>query len=125
MAFNLEHFTRRLLTETLFYDEEYGALGNLSLIDPQAQRERYVSSYLPDDGTFVIEQATEWETDANVDANVDADESDEIGYALVVDTEEHGAFETADEAAEELLRLARDQDLLPSITLLFEEDEVS
>ncbi len=117
-AFNLDHFTRRLITETLFYDEEFGALGNLSLIDTEAGQERYVASYLPEDGTFVIEKATEWETD------VEPDEEDEIGYTLAVDSEEYGAYETAEEAAEVLLNLARDQNLLPSITLLFEEDEV-
>lgn len=117
-AFNLEHFTRRLLTEALFYDEEYGALGNLSLIDPKARREQYVASYLPDDGQFIIEKATDWE-------GYDREEDDEIGYALAVDSEEHGSYETADEAAEVLLALARDEGLLPSITLLFEEDEIA
>ncbi len=118
-AFNLEDFTRRLLTETLFYDEEYGALGNLSLIDPEAAQERYVASYLPEEGTFIIEEATEWET------NVETDEEDEIGYALAVDSEEHGAYETPDEAAEVLLSLAREEGLFPSITLLFDDDEVA
>ena len=117
-SFNLEDFTRRLLTETLFYDEEYGALGNLSLIDTEAAQERYVASYLPEDGSFVIEEATEWETD------VDSDEEDAIGYALAIDSEEHGAYDTAEEAADVLLALARNEGLLPSITLLFEEDEV-
>lgn len=118
-SFNLEHFTRRLITETLFYDEEYGALGNLSLIDPAADKERYVASYLPEDGTFVIEEATEWET------GIEPEEDDEIGYVLAVDSEEYAVYETAEEAAETLLKLARDHGLLPSITLLFEEDEVS
>ena len=118
-SFNLEHFTRRLITETLFYDEEYGALGNLSLIDPEVGKERYVASYMPEDGTFVIEEATEWESD------VVPDEEDEIGYALAVDSEEYAVYETAEEAAETLLTLARDHGLLPSITLLFEEDEVA
>jgi hypothetical protein len=117
--FNLEHFTRRLITETLFYDEAYGALGNLSLIDPEAGRERYVASYLPEDGTFSIEEATAWETE------IDSDEDDAIGYALAVELEEYGAYETAEEATEVLLNLARDQGLLPSVTLLFEEDEVT
>lgn len=115
--FNIEHFTRRLITESLFYDEEYGALGNLSLIDPAAGQERYVASYLPEEGLFAIEEATEWE-------DLDPGEDDEIGYALAVDSEEYGTYETPEEAAEVLLQLARDQDLLPSITLLFEEDEV-
>ena len=43
---------------------------------------------------------------------------------LAVEFDEYGAYETAEEAAEMLLTLARDQNLLPSITLLFEEDDV-
>ena len=62
---------------------------------------------------------TRWETD------IDADEDDAIGYALAVDSDEHGAYETAEEAADVLLALAREEGLLPSITLLFEEDEVA
>ena len=116
--FNIEHFTRRLIVETLFYDDEYGALGNLSLIDPDARRERFLASYVPDDGTFMIEEATEWE-------EYEPDESDEIGYALAVDSKEHGCFETPEEAADVLIGLAREHGLLPSVTLLFEEDEVS
>ena len=115
--FNHEHFTRRLITETLFYDEEYGALGNLSLIDTESGKERYIASYSPADGNFIVEEATEWE-----DYTPGAD--DEIGYALAVDSTLHGEFESPDEAAEVLLGLAREHGLLPSITLLFEEDEV-
>ncbi len=117
-AFNLEHFTRRLLTETLFYDEEYGALGNLSLIDTDHNQERYVASYLPEEGTFIIEEATEWE-------DHDPAEDDDIGYALAVDSDEYGTYETPEETAEVLLHLARELNLMPSITLLFEEDEVA
>lgn len=117
-SFNIDHFARRLIAETLFYDEEYGALGNLSLVDPNAGRERYIASYLPEDGSFAIEEAVEWE-----DAS-DLEVEDEIGYVLAVDTEEYGAYETPEEAAEVLLQLARQHSLMPSITLLFEEDEV-
>ncbi|ARA94591.1 MAG: hypothetical protein D6685_12780 [Bacteroidetes bacterium] len=116
-AFNLEHFTRRLITETLFYDEEYGALGNLSLIDVASGKERFIASYSPSDGLFLIEEATEWE-------DYNPDEDDEIGYALAVDSTLHGEYETPDEAADVLLGLAREHGLMPSITLLFEEDEV-
>lgn len=117
-SFDLDHFGRRLLAETLFYDEEYGALGNLSLIDTENLKERYIASYVPSDGTFSVEEATEWE-------DYDPDEDDEIGYALAVDSKEHGCFETPEDAAEALLTLAREHGLLPSITLLFEEDEVT
>lgn len=116
--FNLDHFTRRLIAETLFYDDEYGAIGNLSLIDPQARKERYLASYVPDDGTFVIEEATEWE-------NYEPIEGDEIGYALAIDSKEFGCYETPEETSEALLLLATEHNLLPSVTLLFEEDEVS
>ena len=117
-AFDLEHFTRRLIGETLFYDDEYGALGNLSLIDPEARRERYLSSYVPEDGTFIVEEALEWEEYEPV-------ENDEIGYTLAVDSKEYGCYDTPEEAAEALLGLAREHGLLPSVTLLFEEDEVT
>ncbi|HEX7072227.1 MAG TPA: hypothetical protein VF190_15550 [Rhodothermales bacterium] len=116
--FNIERFTQRLIEETLFYDDEYGAIGNLSLIDPSSRRERYLSSYVPDDGTFVIEEATEWE-------DFTPEEGDEIGYALAVDSKEHGSYDTPEEAASVLMSLAREHSLLPSVTLLFEEDEVS
>jgi hypothetical protein len=117
-TFNMDHFTRRLITETLLYDAEYGVLGNLSLIDVESGQERYVAYIAPEDGLFIIEEATEWE-------DYSPDSEDEIDYALAVDSVEYATFETADEAAEVLMQLARDQSLLPSITLLFEEDEVA
>ena len=116
--FDLEDFARRLIAETLFYDEEYEALGNISLVDNRIEQERFVASYSPEDGVFVIEEATNWEEYESGDA-------DEIGYALAVDSREHGSYETADEAADELLSLARSFKLVPSITLLFEEDDAS
>jgi len=116
--FNLEHFARQLLAETLFYDEEYGALGNLSLIDPEMGRERYIASYLPDDGLFTIDEALDWEDGPA------PGEDDEIGYRLAIDSEEYGTYELPEEAAQVLLQLANEQGLLPSITLLFEEDEL-
>lgn len=115
--FNAEHFMRRLIAETLFYDEEYGALGNLSLIDESQSRERFVASYIPDTGDFMVEEATEWE-------DLEDDEDDEIGYALAVDSNEYGTYDTPEKTAEALLALAKQHNLTPSITLLFEEDEV-
>lgn len=112
--FNIEHFARRLIGETLFYDEEYGAIGNLSLVDVETGRERYIASYLPDEGLFIIEEALEWEDEQN---------EVEIGYALAIETDEYATFETPEETSQVLLQLARDGSLLPSITLLFEKDE--
>ena len=116
-SFNLEDFTRRLLTETLFYDEEYGALGNLSLIDQEAGQERYVASYQPEDGSYIIEEATAWETEIDQE-----EEDDAIGYALAITLEDHGEYDTPEEAVETLLLLAREEGLLPSITLLFDDE---
>lgn len=115
-AFNLDDFTLRLITETLFYDEEYGAVGNLSLIDTEDAKERFIAAYVPDETTFVVEEATAWE-------DYEGDEDDEIGYALAVDTTEHGTYETPDEAAAEMLKLAARFNLMPSITLLFDEED--
>ncbi len=114
--FNTDQFLRRLIGETLFFDEEYGVGGNLSLIDEQNSKELFVSAYLPDSGEFVIEEATEWE-------DYEAGADDDIGYALAVDSKEHGAYQTPDEVADALMALARDRNLMPSITLRFEEDE--
>ena len=116
-AFNIEHFTRHLIAEALFYDEEYGAVGSLSLIDPDTSQERFIASFMPDDGTFVIEEATAWE-------DFEPDEDDEVGYALAVDSEEYASYDLPEETAEALLLLAREHALLPSITLLFEEESV-
>ncbi|MDA0378561.1 MAG: hypothetical protein O2899_03625 [Bacteroidetes bacterium] len=115
-VFDTDHFVLRLIAETLFYDEEYEALGNLSLIDPEEKCERYVASFAPEDGLFVLEEATEWE-------DYEPGEADDIGYALAVDSREVETFETAEDAAAALLRLAREHGLAPSITLLFEEEE--
>ena len=113
--FNVDQFALQLLTEALFYDEEYGALGNVSLIDKESVREKYLASYDPDRDTFLIEEAVEWE-------ELDADEDGEVDYALAVDGEEHGTYGTPEEAAEVLLTLARDHNLAPSFMILFDED---
>ena len=115
MPFNVDHFARQLLIEALFYDEEYGALGNVSLIDKDSVRERFLASYDPERETFLIEEAVEWE-------DLDADEDGEIDYALAVDGKEHGTYETPEDAADVLLALARENDLGPSFMILFEED---
>ena len=113
--FNVDQFARQLLAEALFYDEEYGALGNVSLIDKESVRERYLASYDPDRDTFLIEEAVEWE-------ELDADEDGEVDYALAVDGQEHGTYGTPEEAAEVLMDLARDNNLAPSFMILFDED---
>lgn len=115
MPFNSDQFARQLLIEALFYDNEYGALGNVSLVDKESVRERYLASYDPERDTYLIEEAVEWE-------DIDADVDGEVDYALAVDGKEYGTFETPDDAADALLGLAREHDLAPSFMILFEEE---
>ncbi len=116
MAFSIEHFARQLLIEALFYDEESVALGSISLIDEAAQRELYLASYDPDRDVYLVEEAIEWE-------DLDADADGEVDYALAVDGNEHGTYDSPEDAADVLLNLAREHNLVPSFMLLFEEDE--
>ncbi len=115
--FNLEQFVRLLLAETLFYDDEYGAIGSLSLIDTQKKRECFIASFMPEDGAFAIEEATAWEKDGVGE--------EAIGYELAVDSKENASFNSPEEAAGALLKLAKRHNLLPGITILFEEDEIT
>lgn len=116
---DLENISLRLIAETLFYDQEYGLVGSLSLVDPEASKERYIASFMPDDGTFLVEEATAWE------AEVPPMEDDaEVAYALAVESTPHGRYDIPEEAAAVVLQLAREHDLLPSFTVLFEDEEL-
>ena len=114
-AFSSDDFARRLIAEALFYDAEYAVLGTLSLVDLESQREMVLASYSPDDDVFVVEDATIWE-------DYESGQEDDIGYALAVDSTIAGSFASAEEAAVMILQKAREASLVPSITMLFEED---
>ncbi len=116
MAFSIEQFARQLLMESLFFDEEYAALGNISLIDQENLRERFLASFDPERGAYLVEEAVEWE-------DIDADEDGEVDYALAVDGTEYGSYPTPEQCADALLGLARDHNLAPSFMLLSDEDE--
>ena len=117
-TFDVADFAAQLLAESLFYDDEFGAIGNVSLVDPVESRECFIASFVPDVGRFVIEQAVEWE-----DYDVDSDD-DEIGYVLAVESDEYGSYATPYDAADVLLSIAEDNGYVPSITLLFEEEDL-
>lgn len=114
-TFTTERFARHLLAEALFYDEEYGAVGTVSLVDPDAEREHYIAFFFPEEGAFVIEEATTWEEERD---------DDEVGYALATGSGEHGRYGLPEKAAEALLELAQEHGLLPSLALLFEDEAV-
>ena len=118
-SFDLDNFTHRLLAESLFYDLEYGLLGSVSLIDPEAKKEMYIASFMPDDGTYLIEEATDWE-----DVPDELEDDEEVAYALATASDVHGTYEIPEVAANEVLALAREEDLLPSMTVLFEDEEL-
>jgi hypothetical protein len=118
MSFDPDYFSRQLIAESLFYDAEYAALGTLSLIDLESSRECIIAAYSPDEEMFVVELATEWE-------EYEPGNEDDIGYALAVDSDELGTYATADEAADVLLAKARELNLLPSMTMLFSEEEIN
>jgi hypothetical protein len=116
--FDLENFTHRLLAESLFYDLEYGLIGSVSLIDPDTEKEMYIASFMPDDGSFMIEEATAWEDPPELE-----DEED-VAYALATESTVYGTYDIPEVAAETVHTLAREQDLLPSVTVLFEDEEL-
>lgn len=118
MAFDLKNFTHRLIAETLFYDYETGAVGTLSLIDTDVSKERYLVSFMPDDGTFLIEEATAWEDD------YETSEDEDVAYALATESDVYSTYAIPEVAAAAFLQLAEEQDLLPSFTLLFEDEEL-
>lgn len=118
MPFDLENFTHRLLAESLFYDLEYGLVGSVSLIETEEEREAYIASFMPDDGTYMIEEATAWE-----DAPV-IEEEEDVAYALATESTVYGTYDIPEVAANALLSLGREHDLLPSVTVLFEDEEL-
>lgn len=117
-TFDLENFTHRLLAESLFYDLEYGLVGSVSLVDPEEEREMYIVSFMPDDGSYMIEEATAWEDPPELE-----DEED-VAYALAIESTVYGTYEIPEVAANATLTLAREKDLLPSVTVLFEDEEL-
>lgn len=117
-SFDLQNFTHRLIAEMLFYDQEYGIVGSLSLVNREAEREAFIVSFMPDDGTYLIEEATAWESEIP-----DADEDGEaVAYALAIDSTEHSTYEIPEAAATATHALAEEHDLLPSFAFLFEDE---
>lgn len=113
----MKKFAVVLLSEALFFDEEFGATGYVSLIDEESAREVYMASFVPEEGVFGIDEAVAWDEE-------DDEDEDEIRYDMATKTKRRASFSTPIEAAEYLLELAERNDLLPSMTLLFEDDVV-
>lgn len=114
-SFDLDAFSIRLLAEAMFYDEEYGAIVNISLISEAEQKEKYIAYYLTEEQHFVIDKVTDWEA-------YDPEEEGAIGYALAIDSDEFMSAPSPLVVAEEVLKLAKAENLIPSVSLFFEEE---
>ncbi len=114
-SFDLKQFSSRLIAESLFYDAEFGAIGNVSLISEEEKKEMYITYFLTEESKFVIDKVTKWE-------EVEEEELEAIGYALAVDSDEHMASESQDDIAREMMALAEKFNLMPSVSLFFEEE---
>ena len=112
MAFDAEAFAHTLLSEVLFFDAEYHVIGSVSLIDADAQRERFIAAFDPDEEVFLIEEATDWEEE----------DDDDLGYRLAADGTIHRRYATSAETATALLALADLHNLQPVFLPLFEEE---
>lgn len=117
-SFNLEHFAKSLIAQSLFCATDVGVWNSVGLIDPASHRERYVATLEPSAETYLIEEATAWES------RTDTPGEDAIGYRLATDFEEHGVYDSGDEAAEVLLELARAEGLEPAIMLVYDLPDV-
>ena len=107
-------FASQLIYESLLYDEEFGAIGMLSLIDVEASHELYIAYFVPEDQVYTIEKATRWESDDQEDA--------EIGYTFASHTEPVLTSESAEEATQRLLDLIDAGNLRPSLAIVFEDE---
>lgn len=111
--FDLTEFSRTLLAETLYYEDNFGLVGSVSLVDPAKSREVYLASFDPEEGQFVVERATAWEPAEDL----------RIDYTLASDGNLVGTFERGEGAATQLLDLARREGLIPRFHLLYEDQE--
>ncbi len=115
VPFDMAHFAHRLLAEVLFYDPEHNTLGNISLIDQDSREERFLASFDPEEGQYLIEEAVRW-------AEEEEDE-EEFEFFYATDGKTYGLYETPEETAEVLIALAEHHHLVPSFLLLLEELE--
>lgn len=108
-TFNPTEFARTLLAETLYFDDEHGSIGSVSLVDVDSGKEQYMASFDPESELWLIEKATEWD-----------DEAVE-GFMMATDGVTVGEFSDPLDAAGSVLELAAETGLTPVFLPLFEE----
>jgi hypothetical protein len=108
---DLETFSKELLTEMLFYEENFGLVGTVSLVDMNAGKERYLGSFDPDEGAFILEEATAW-------APV---EDEAMEYELAMEGEIVETITDPGKMANELFTRAVSEHLTPHLQILYED----
>lgn len=107
--FDIAEFAKTLLAETLYFDDEHGSIGSVSLVDPLTGKELYMASFDPESDVWLLEEANEWD-----------DEAVE-GLIMATDGTSLGEFEDPLECAESLIEIASERALTPVFLPLFEE----
>ena len=107
--FNPVDFARTLLAETLFFDDEHGSIGSVSLVDPSSGKELYIASYDPESELWLLEEATEW------------DDEPVEGLVMATDGNSVGEYDDPLAIAGSVLEIAAEQGLTPVFLPLFEE----
>ena len=109
--FDAEEFSKELLREMLFYEENFGIIGTVCLVDLKAGKERYLGSFDPDEGAFILEAATEW-------APLD---EEEMEYELAIEGEVVETFSETNPMVDALFSRTRDEHLRPRLQILYED----
>ena len=108
-SFDSLAFARTLLAEALYFDDEHGSIGSVSLVDPESGKELYMASFDPESESWLLEEAVEW------------DDEPVEGLLLATDGGSLGEFDDPFEIAEAVLDLASQEGLTPVFLPLFEE----
>lgn len=102
-------FARALLAETLYFDDEHGSIGSVSLVDPDSGKELYMASYDPESESWLLEEAVEW------------DDEPVEGLVMATDGATVADFDDPFDIAGAVLDLAAGEGLSPVFLPLFEE----
>lgn len=107
--FDAREFATSLLAEVLYFDDEHGSIGSVSLIDPSSGKEMYMASFDPELESWLLEEASEW------------DDEPVEGLLIATDGKPMAEFDDPIEIAAAVIDLAAEYRLSPVFLPLFEE----
>jgi hypothetical protein len=102
-------FARTLLAEALYFDDEHGSIGSVSLVDSESGKELYMASFDPESEMWLLEEAVEWDDDPVE------------GLLMATDGTSIGEFDDPFDIAGAVIDLAASDGLTPVFLPLFEE----